>query len=56
MKVKCFDEQHEDDLTESINRFIENKQVIDIKFHCACFYDGEEQIYCFSALVLFNEL
>lgn len=54
MRVKCFDEQHENDLTEVINQFIENKQVIDIKFACSCFDDGEDQVFCFSALVLYE--
>ena len=37
MKVKCFDEQHENDLSDAINEFIENKKVIDIKFSTSCF-------------------
>ncbi len=55
MKVKCFDEQHENDLTDSINDFIENRTIIDIKFSTACFKDNDEQIYCFSALILYEE-
>ena len=32
MKVKVFDEAHEKDLEESINNFIEDVDVIDIKY------------------------
>lgn len=55
MKVKCFDEQHENDLSDAINEFIENKKVINIKFSTSCFKNNDEQIYCFSALVLYEE-
>lgn len=55
MKVKCIDEQHENDLTEAINEFIEGKIVIDIKFSNACFKVNDEQIYCFSSLILYEE-
>ncbi|WP_294561305.1 sporulation protein Cse60 [uncultured Traorella sp.] len=55
MKVKCIDEQHENDLTMVINEFIKDKKVIDIKFSNACFKNNDEQIYCFSALILYEE-
>lgn len=55
MKVKCFDEQHEEDLTEAINLFIQTKKVIEIKYAVNAFMANEEQIYCFSALVLYEE-
>lgn len=55
MRVKCIDEQHENDLTDSINEFIENKKIIDIKFCSSCFKNNDEQIYCFSALILYEE-
>ncbi|MCI6847315.1 MAG: sporulation protein Cse60 [Erysipelotrichaceae bacterium] len=56
MKVKVFDESHEKDLEEAINNYIKEKEikVIDIKFSVsACVY-AEEQIYCFSALVMYE--
>ncbi len=56
MKVKVFDEAHEKDLEEAINKFIEEKhpEIIDIKFSVsACLY-AEEQIYCFSALIMYK--
>ena len=55
MKVMCIDEQHENDLTEAVNEFIANKKVIDIKFSNAGFKNNDEQIYCFSALILYEE-
>ena len=54
MKVKCIDEQHENDLTDSINSFIQDKKIIDIKYSTSCFKNNDEQIYCFSALILYE--
>ena len=54
MKVKVFDESHEKDLEESINEFILDKNIIDIKFDVSTSVSGEEQIYCFSALVMYK--
>lgn len=55
MKVKVFDESHEKDLEEAINKFIsENEpEIMDIKFSTAIAV-SEEQIYCFSALVIYR--
>ena len=57
MKVKIFDESHEDDLSDDINKFIEenNPDIIDIKFSVATSIYSEEQLYCFSALIMYNE-
>ncbi len=54
MKVKVFDESHEKDLENSINEFILEKDIIDIKFNVSIAISGEEQIYCFSALVMYK--
>ena len=54
MKVKLFDENHEKDLEDSINEFILDKEVIDIKYKVAISVFSEEQIYCFSALVMYE--
>ncbi len=56
MKVKLFDESHEKDLEEDINNFIkENKvEIIDIKFSNAVSIFSDEQIYCFSALIMYK--
>lgn len=55
MKVKIFDESHEKDLEESINDFISEKNcdIIDIKYQVAISLLGEEQIYCFSAMIVY---
>ncbi len=56
MKVKVFDEGHEKDLEEAINRFIEDTEpdIFDIRFSVAMGIFSEEQIYCFSALILYK--
>ena len=56
MKVKLFDESHEKDLEEAIAKFIteKNPDIIDIKFAVSNAIYGEEQIYCFSALVMYK--
>ena len=56
MKVKIFDESHESDLEEDINKFIEEKDpdIIDIKFSVSTSIYSEEQLYCFSALIMYN--
>lgn len=57
MKVKMFDESHEKDLEKSVNDFISNLNgdIIDIKFQVAISLFSEEQIYCFSAMVIYVE-
>ena len=54
MKVKIFDENHEKDLEESINNFIEEKEILDIKYQVAISVFSEEQIYCFSAMIIYR--
>ena len=54
MKVKIFDEDHEEDLENKINEFIEDKDVVDIKYSVGVSVFSEEQIYCFSALILYK--
>ena len=56
MKVKVFDESHEKDLEDSINNFIEEKNpnIQDIKFSVSIATNGEEQIYCFSSLIIYK--
>lgn len=58
MKVKIFDEEHEKDLENSINKFIKenNVDIIDIKLSTTCSLYGEEQIYCFTALIMYNNI
>ena len=58
MKVKIFDEAHEKDLEEDINSFLEeldeDKEVIDIKYEVSTSIFSEEQIYCFSAMIIYT--
>jgi hypothetical protein len=57
MKVKVFDESHESDLEDDINNFIkeEDPEIIDIKFSVSNSIYSEEQLYCFSALIIYKE-
>lgn len=56
MKVKVFDESHEQDLEKNINAFLEtNIELIDIKYSVSASIYGDEQIYCFSALILYRD-
>ena len=57
MLVKVFDESHEKDLEDDINKFIKEKSpdIIDIKYSISNSIFGEEQIYCFSALIIYKE-
>lgn len=54
MKVKVFDCEHEKDLETEINNFIDEVEVIDIKFNVSTSMFGEEQIYCFSAMIIYK--
>lgn len=57
MKVKIFDEEHEKDLEESINDFFyeEDYDIIDIKYSVDVAVSGEEQIYCYSAMIIYKD-
>lgn len=55
MKVKIFDESHESDLQDKINEFLEeHENIIDIKFQVSITMFAEEQIYCFSAMIMYK--
>ena len=56
MKVKLFDENHELDLEKSINKFLKEKklELFDIKYQVALSIVGEEQIFCFSAMIIYR--
>jgi len=56
MKVKVFDEGHEKDLEASVNEFLSelDTDLIDIKYNVAISTCGEEQIYCFSAMIVYE--
>ena len=57
MKVKVIDEEHESDLEREINIFIKEKniEIIDIKLSTSCSIYSEEQIYCFTAMIIYKE-
>ena len=57
MKVKLFDESHEKDLEEKINEFLSELEgnVIDIKFGVSTSIFSEDQVYCFSAMVMYKK-
>ena len=55
LKVKIFDFEDEQDLQNAMNSFLEDleKEVVDIKYAVSSFPMGEEQIYCFSAMIIY---
>ncbi len=58
MKVKAFDANHELDLEDKLNEFlkqIDESKVVDIKYCVGIVgFMDKEQIYCFSALVIYK--
>lgn len=57
MKVKIFDENHENDLESSVNEFLKDDiyDIISIKYQVAITMYGEDQVYCFSAMIIYDE-
>ena len=59
IQVKVFDYEHEQDLEERMNEFLgklDAKKLVDIKYSIAAMpEDDEEQIYCFSAMVIYKK-
>ena len=55
MKVKVFDAEDEKDLESDINNFLEDLEgeVIDIKYQVCVSIFSEEQVFCFSAMVVY---
>ncbi len=55
VKVKVIDEECERDLETSVNDFLaKDIDVIDIKYQVAIGISGEEQLYCFSAMIIYH--
>lgn len=56
MKVKIYDEESEKDLEEKINNFLNDfdGEIIDIKFQVGVSIFSEEQIYCFSGMIIYK--
>ena len=54
MKVKIFDYEDEKDLESAVNDFLDDDMdVIDIKYQVSSCVFSEEQIYCFSAMIVY---
>lgn len=56
MKVKIFDLEDEKDLEDEINNFLEENTVtvIDIKYQVSMGIFSEEQVFCFSAMIVYS--
>ena len=55
MKVKIFDEEDEIDLEDDINDFLDDDiEIIDIKYQVGVSVFSEEQIFCFSAMIIYS--
>lgn len=56
MKVKIFDLEDEGDLEKEINKFLDSNdiEVIDIKYAVSSSIYSEEQIFCFSAMIIYT--
>ena len=56
LKVKVIDEECERDLENSVNDFLSSSDIdiLDIKYQVAVGINGEEQIYCFSAMIIYH--
>jgi hypothetical protein len=59
IQVKVFDYEHEKDLEKDMNQFLskmDDKKIVDIKYHVAAMSEEvEDQIYCFSAMVVYRK-
>ncbi|RDI44338.1 sporulation protein Cse60 [Falsibacillus pallidus] len=59
IQVKVFDCEHEKDLEHDLNHFLkglDERKIVDIKYHIAAIpEDSDEQIYCFSGMVIYRK-
>ncbi len=54
MHVKIFDLEDEEDLEKEVNNFLEKDiEVVDIKYSVSSCVFSEEQIFCFSAMIIY---
>ena len=55
MKVKIFDEEDEKDLESDINDFLSglSGEVVEIKYQVTMGLFSDEQVYCFSAMIIY---
>ena len=57
IQVKVFDEQHEDDLTDSLNEFLaelDEKDVLSVQLATSHFSVIPEQLYSFSGMIVYR--
>ncbi|WP_302926525.1 sporulation protein Cse60 [Holdemania filiformis] len=57
IQVKVFDEQHEDDLTDSLNEFLaelDEKDVLSVQLTTSHFSVIPEQLYSFSGMIVYR--
>ena len=57
IQVKMFDKENEKYLEFAVNRFLrklEDEDVVDIKYQVTVDVDRDEQVYCFSAMVMYK--
>lgn len=59
IQVKLFDYEHEKDLENEMNAFLEDisdNQIVDIKYNVsATVEEFDDQIYCFSAMIVYKK-
>lgn len=56
VRVKIFDFEDEKDLEDAINDFLDDDMdLIDIKYQVSSSIFSEEQIYCFSAMIIYAD-
>ena len=58
MFVKLFDEEHELDLEKKVNDFLsgfDTSDIFDIKYSVATLYDGRNQVYCYSCMIIIKD-
>ncbi|MCI5745017.1 MAG: sporulation protein Cse60 [Erysipelotrichaceae bacterium] len=57
IKVEIYDEEHEKDLQYKVNSFISSlneNDIVDIKYAINAFVANQEQIYCYSAMIIYR--
>lgn len=56
MKVKILDFEDEKDLEDEVNLFLSDNDidVIDIKYQVSVGVFSEEQVFCFSAMIIYD--
>ena len=60
LKIKVYDQETEIDLENKLNNLMKQldeheQEVIDIKYSTSCAIDRDEQIYVYSALVMYDD-